>query len=385
MVPSEREHVLAEELDRLSASAAAGPPRATLIAAAEQWSAEVWSAAEAAEPLTPDPPRQRSGMALAARPVFICGVHRSGTTLLRDLLDGHPDLCVLPSEGTFLTSVKRDLDRVPAADRCGFLTREWLRRLANPTNREPFWCLGRAAAGANPYVEFARRVQGWWGVLSDALGGRNPLWPHLAIVLAYNDSRTEDPRGDGPRYWVDKTPTYELHLVALQRAFPSARLIQMIRHPRAVVASRRTLEERVFGHFRRPHRVMSEIAASMRIALETGSRGASHLVVRYEDLVSAPDGELQRVADFLHVEQHPCLRHPTVAGRPSRSNSSFDVEPESGNIHADEAARRPASELDERLVAAYVARSSARLGYDVVRMAPLFAGFVRARTWLRAR
>ena len=34
-------------------------------------------------------------------PIFLLGSHKSGTSLLRSLLDGHPDLDVLPREAHF--------------------------------------------------------------------------------------------------------------------------------------------------------------------------------------------------------------------------------------------------------------------------------------------
>ena len=36
-----------------------------------------------------------------SRPIFLLGCHKSGTSLLRSLLDGHPDLFVIPIETHF--------------------------------------------------------------------------------------------------------------------------------------------------------------------------------------------------------------------------------------------------------------------------------------------
>ena len=90
------------------------------------------------------------GLDLAGRPVFVCGVHRSGTTLVRDLLDGHPALAVLPSEGSFYTTHR---DHLSAADRSTWrhiMGCEWCRRLANPINQLPYWLTGRGTATYSP-------------------------------------------------------------------------------------------------------------------------------------------------------------------------------------------------------------------------------------------
>ena len=38
-------------------------------------------------------------------PIFILGCHKSGTTLLRNLLDGHKDLFAVPTETHFLANI----------------------------------------------------------------------------------------------------------------------------------------------------------------------------------------------------------------------------------------------------------------------------------------
>ncbi|MGA1778589.1 MAG: sulfotransferase [Schleiferiaceae bacterium] len=40
-------------------------------------------------------------------PIFILGSHKSGTSLLRSLLDGHPDLFVIPFETHFMALLGR--------------------------------------------------------------------------------------------------------------------------------------------------------------------------------------------------------------------------------------------------------------------------------------
>ena len=109
-------------------------PNPGLLAAAARWSAAAWRAAEQAGPATLSRADLEWGRSLASRPVFICGAHRSGTTLLRNLLDGHPALGVLPSEGGYLTGLRQRLARLPAAERFPALGEEWLRRLAKPIN-----------------------------------------------------------------------------------------------------------------------------------------------------------------------------------------------------------------------------------------------------------
>jgi hypothetical protein len=126
---------------------------ADLLAAAREWSQLVWNVAEQLGPMPLSKKQVEDGLNLAARPVFICGVHRSGTTLVRNLLDGHPQLCVLPSEGTFYTNLEAKLKQLPADKWPAYMGTEWLRRLANPINQPPYWLLGRSCDVASPYVD----------------------------------------------------------------------------------------------------------------------------------------------------------------------------------------------------------------------------------------
>src|SRR3569623_2060465 len=81
--------------------------------ASGRWSAAVWKEAQRDGPIDLTDLEISRGLEVAHRPVFVFGAYRSGTTLVRDLLDGHPALAVLPSEGTFFTSLAQRLRRLP--------------------------------------------------------------------------------------------------------------------------------------------------------------------------------------------------------------------------------------------------------------------------------
>jgi hypothetical protein len=90
---------------------------------ARQWSAAVWARADDLGPAVLPPDAVERGLALAACPVLVCGAHRSGTTLTRNLLDGHPALAVLPAEGSFYTSLERRLARLAERERAAEMGR----------------------------------------------------------------------------------------------------------------------------------------------------------------------------------------------------------------------------------------------------------------------
>src|SRR5207244_838837 len=103
-------------------------------------------------------------------PVFLVGYPKSGTTLLLGLLDGHPELAVVPGETRYFT------DLVPAAQGSrervvDELHRRFVPFLVNPTGQSPFWLLGRPWEGEDGYLRFSRRLF----ALARAHPARDPL------------------------------------------------------------------------------------------------------------------------------------------------------------------------------------------------------------------
>ncbi len=346
-----------------------GAPSTELLATADLWSRAVWATAAAAGPYPLDAAEHSRGLRLAERPVFVCGVHRSGTTLVRDLLDGHLQLSVLPSEGSFLTGLSAQLAALQPAEQIGFLGREWLRRLANPINQVPYWLLGRTTEADSPYVTFARRLQAWWPVTERLIGSQRTLYPLIAVALAYTSCLGDTGIGEETQWWVEKTPTNEFYLDRLWAALPAAKVIHVVRDPAAVYASRKRLEERSIGAFRNARQVLEELRRSLRIAVENSARGHSQTyhLVRYEELIAAPEAVTGGIAAFLGIEPHASLLSPTVAGRPTYANSSFSQSGAAGSILA-AASENPGAMLadsEREWIAAYTGDYAAALGYPV--------------------
>src|SRR6478736_6624366 len=78
--------------------------RPELLARLAEYSNAAVLAARELGALVPSSAECDTAMKWLLRPVFICGHQRSGTTLLQNLLDGHPQLLLLPSEATYFTS-----------------------------------------------------------------------------------------------------------------------------------------------------------------------------------------------------------------------------------------------------------------------------------------
>lgn len=352
--------VLEDEVARqLPEDAWVAQPPTEYRAASDLWTQAVWSAAQELGPHMLSAENVERGLRLSGRMVFICGVHRSGTTLVRDLLDGHPQLSVLPSEGSHFTTHYPRMRWLPDADAHRLLARAWLDRLANPINQAPFWMLGRTTGTSSPYVEFVRELTAWEQLLASTPACAISVAPHAALMLAYAACSHEGQVSGDLKWLVEKTPTNEFHLRRLRRALPQARVIHVVRHPYSIFASRKRIEELSFGAFTCSRAVLDAMRRSFAIAA-AASNEEDYLVVRYEDILADRDAFALRIAQFLEIEPHEALLRPTVAGRPATPNSSFSTAPDTPYSRSAELTAE-----ERRTISALVARSAATFGYNL--------------------
>lgn len=384
---------LEADVDRLlpEARAAQRPSRA-LGAAQRAWSAAVWEAATRAGLYPLDPVTVATGLRIAPAPVFVCGTHRSGTTLMQALLDGHPALTVLPSEGSFLTELHDKVAPLPEDTRIAFMAQEWVRRFVDPAGGR--WLLGRTTETTSPYVVFARLLAAWWTVLAAPAGARGPahpttlqeadttparvpqespvqipssMHPLVAVALAYGTHAGGGRLDARLGHWVDKTPTNELHLAPLFSAFPAARVLLMVRDPRHVFASHKRLEERLFGRFANERAALIHLARSHAIA------AAPHpgvLTVGYEALVGDPEAVVAEVAAYLGIDFTAAMLQPTCAGRPAPANSSFADQRRRAGVILGEHRWHPLTGAELRRLSAYTGATARSLGYSLPPLAP---------------
>ncbi len=210
-----------------------------------------------------------------ADPIFIVGAPRSGTTLLRTMLNRHPDIGICDETFFFYYVGSR---------------RKVFGELKSMANREPV---------VDRYLETqrVRRLGLHTQDLRTALlrDGEDYERLFLALLRFYAASQ-------GKRRYGEKTPQHAYHVDTLCRVYPGCRIIHLVRDPRDVVAS---LNRMPFGA---PY-----TAANARVwrscvqAAERESGRDNFLRVHYEHLVDRPEGELQRICRFISEPYHRCM------------------------------------------------------------------------------
>lgn len=198
---------------------------------------------------------------------FVVGVTRSGTTLLRLMLDAHPQLAV-PPETHFALDVI-------AAFKLGPVSPEGFVEIVTTHRRWPDF-------GLDAEVLLARVME----VEPLAAG------PALRAFYRYYADEAGKPR------WGDKTPGYLRKMAKIEKALPEARFVHLIRDGRDVAVSITGLH---FGPRSVPE-AAHRWAKRIRVAREQGARVGHYIELRYEDLISDPERSLRRICDFVELD-----------------------------------------------------------------------------------
>ncbi|WP_341861712.1 sulfotransferase [Gymnodinialimonas sp. 57CJ19] len=108
----------------------------------------------------------------------------------------------------------------------------------------------------------------------------------------------------GKSFFCEKTPRNATVVPELEKIFPDARHIIMVRDPRDIVNSMRTVREKFLSKGEKPPRFTRSIAASVQIineyyrpSLIAAEKSDKILLVYYEDFVNNPEREIRRVCD----------------------------------------------------------------------------------------
>jgi hypothetical protein len=270
-----------------------------------------------------------------AAPFFIVGNDRSGTTMLRMILDRGPDAAI-PPESMFLTDVAIPSDATDGRVWQQLMEQVWshpkvrLWRLPGPAPRVP---AGLAPTDAARFVLAA---------------------PFEAYARSHGKAR-----------WGDKTPHYVHHVDQLLGIWADARFIVLVRDGRDVALSVRRMP---FG----PNNAWAAApwwARGIRAGQLAQERHPDRVrTVRYEDLAGDPATHVPAICEFLGLRYSADMlaieqadRTKIVADQASWFPTLFD------GINTDAVARwqREMSPRDQAMFASLAREELEALGYAV--------------------
>jgi hypothetical protein len=201
------------------------------------------------------------------RPIFIVGAPRSGTTLLRVMLNRHPAIGLCDETYYFYW----------VADR-----QKAFGDLADPANR-------RRLAAKYFETDRMRRLKLDLGALGERLEREGTSYDRFLAVILQFWAEVHGKSRPG-----EKTPHHAWNVGTLLSWYPEARVIHLVRDPRDVCAS---LFRVPWG--RRSALANGELWVSLTQAAERAATDPRFRRLRYEDLVADPERELTALCAFL--------------------------------------------------------------------------------------
>ncbi len=188
-------------------------------------------------------------------PIFVVGSMRSGSTMLRLILDSHPRIAIGAETG-FMGAL-----------------------LAN--RRIPGWKYG---------AEWFQRLE--W---SDEEMDERLRTFYTEMFSRYAASR-------GKARWGDKTPFHTAHIEDMAAIFPNSVFVGIVRHPGAVATSL----HKTF-HYAFDEAVSYWIATNLDMVRAASTLGKRFVLCRYEDLVTHNEPVLREVMATVGEEFSPAL------------------------------------------------------------------------------
>ena len=207
-------------------------------------------------------------------PLFIIGMNRSGTKLLRNLLNQHPRISIPTIESYFIPYL--------------------INKFGNP-----------------PQFEDDNEFQNFYDALTKTTFFGNMQSMGLSLSKEYLEQEVADRTSwsaifevifkfyipqekDKDVIWGDKTPQYLPRIKLLKTLYPQAKFIHIIRHPGDYCIS----AKKAWG------KSIYRSANSWRVEIEKAQRDSrdfadDYLEVFYENLVEEPQKVLSKICDFL--------------------------------------------------------------------------------------
>jgi hypothetical protein len=250
------------------------------------------------------------------RACFAAGQAKSGTTLLIALLDGHPQLLVLPEETAYFPTALNKYEKFGRRAQVDYLTNEALSRVL--FGEPPEW--EKADYGHFPTGQFRERFA------AAAFDPNNADKDLLVLLMETYAEILEIPRDSIVR-WVEKTPANRRFIPQILERFPQTKFLITMRDPRAILAAQIALEKTRKTREFSVYYCVSHWLQAAQLALRAERKEISGIVVRYEDLVADPAPPMQQACDFLEISfDRNVVLTPTKAGKFWAGNSATERE-----------------------------------------------------------
>ena len=241
-------------------------------------------------------------------PLFLIGLARSGTTMLREILNTHKDICIPMREYAGLSRILNNWHNY--------------KDLSDFENFKNFYDDTANIVSIDLDKLYNRNdgiktidLHKWYNSCND-FGPEGVLEP----LFRFHVSCTQ-PGGEAKRIWGDKSPQHSAHIGLLIKSFPYAKFILLFRDPRDVALSASKFSFRHYlgkidkntfdraweymhktGDKRLIKYVKSTSITMLKMKEDLLQNGAQYIEIKYENLLTDLTKELIRVSDFFNID-----------------------------------------------------------------------------------
>lgn len=243
------------------------------------------------------------------KPIFITGLHKSGTTLLRALLDGHEALSTVPFESHYFDLAGYWVDN----------EYQFSRPKTKPSQISDFKdFISTINHTSSEYADnFAAQK------INEALftqhlkadeNGSPSLENYLkAILIATGQDPEKRP--------VEKSIENFEFADDIFRLYPEAKMIHIVRNPYENLVSLRKFKSIGFGY-----PLMSRLMRTLYnhyyfLLRNLRNHPERYLMIKYEDLILKQEATMRIVAKFLAIQYDETLLQPSILGEAWGGNS----------------------------------------------------------------
>jgi hypothetical protein len=199
---------------------------------------------------------------------IIVGAPRSGTTLLRFMLDAHPELALPPETGFFSLEMNH----------------------TEPSCSEFFEAI----------INFPADAPGWqdFHIPKDQFWARLETIEPFTLAAGYRTFYQLYAERFGKRRWGDKAPLHCFFMDRIEAVLPEAHFIHILRDGRDVCMSLRHMWFSPGWDVEIQARHWLDFVSAAR---DHGARAQHYLEIKYEELIARPDAVLRRICAFLQL------------------------------------------------------------------------------------
>lgn len=255
------------------------------------------------------------------QPIFIIGAHKSGTSLLRSLLDDHQALNVLPIEthafhflgAAIKYPLKQQPERMVDFQDWKKAIKNWIaycnkneQRMGGSYAKDLFdeSIFNNSVDAISESSDWSQRIEQYFKAIGTAVRP-NQDQSNLRVV--------------------EKSVEHMEFVNELKAFYPSAKFIHIIRNPYSNLVSLRNYNMKITGKYPSLKNLALSIRDSLHYSLANKrTYPEDYLIVHYEELVKNSDQTIRSMCDFLNIEQTNSLDNPSIVGIPWTGNSAKD-------------------------------------------------------------